>query len=53
MAARDALERKPTAVSGAVFADSFRGIIRTGRKKTAIRPEQRAQAVAIRLDQEE
>jgi hypothetical protein len=53
MAARDALERKPTAVSGAVFADSFCGIIRTSRKKTTIGPEQRTQAVAIRFDQEE
>jgi hypothetical protein len=53
MAARDALERKPTAESSAVFADGFRGIIRTSRKKSTIGPEQRTQAVAVRFDQEE
>jgi hypothetical protein len=52
MAASDALERKPAAISGAVFVYRFRGKIRTGRKKAATGPEQWTQAVAVRFDQD-
>jgi hypothetical protein len=50
VATSDALERKPAAISGAVFVNRFRGKFRTGRKKAATGPEQWAQAIAICLD---
>jgi len=53
MATRDALERKPAAVPGAVFIDSLHSIIRTSRQEAATRPEQRAQAVAVCFNQGE
>jgi len=51
VAAGNALKRKPTAITGAVFVDRFRGKIRAGRKKAATRAKQGTQAVAVRFDQ--